>query len=260
VTAAQQAGVDVPNARVCYVYGIVPAHTCLPGGLVGAGGGRVTLVRYADLAGVISEIPAEGALGTREDLHAHEQVVAALAERTTMVPLRFGAVVTTAEAVSKEMLEPYYDWFTNVLKGLMGCAQFSVSGTYVHDTVLREVLAEEPEVMRLRESLRGLPEEAGYYDRVRLGELIVHALDAKREADTDELVCALSPYAVSVAARQLRGEEIAADAAFLVADESRASFARALDELSYRWAGRIRLHTVGPGAPYDFVPPPPGDL
>jgi hypothetical protein len=255
---AQQASVEVPEARVCYVYGIVPACTCLPEDLLGAGGGDVTLVRYGDLAGVISEIPPTGALGTREDLRAHENVVAALAERTTMLPLRFGAVVTTADAVSREMLEPYYDWFTDVLKELQGCAQFSVSGMYVQDAVLREVLAEEPEVMRLRESLRGLPEDAGYYDRVRLGELIVHAMDAKREVDTEDLVQTLSRYAVSVTPRQPLGDDTAADAAFLVADADRANFERAVDELSYRWAGRIRLRVCGPVAPYDFVPQPPG--
>jgi hypothetical protein len=162
--------------------------------------------------------------------------------------------------VVEEMLEPYYDWFTDVLADLEGRAEFSVSGTYVQDTVLREVLAEEPEAMRLRESLRGLPEAAAYYDRVHLGELIIQALDAKREVDTEELVRTLSPYAVAVAPRPPVDEDTAADAAFLVCEDDQASFRKAVDELGHRWAGRIRLRVVGPRAPYDFVPSPPGDL
>jgi Gas vesicle synthesis protein GvpL/GvpF len=256
VTTGRQA--TNPSAPLCYVYGIVPARTRLPEELTGTGGGRVRLVRCGELAGVISEIPPEGARGVREDLLAHESVVASLAARTTMLPLRFSAVVTTADAVVGEMLEPYYDWFTGVLAQLADRTEFSVSGTYVQDTVLREVLAEEPEVMRLRESLRGLPEDAAYYERVRLGELIVHALDAKRVLDTDELVRALSPYAVAVAPRPPVSEDTAADAAFLVADEDRANFRKAVDELGYRWAARVKLRVVGPLAPYDFVPSPPG--
>jgi hypothetical protein len=247
-----------PATRICYVYGVVPASTRLPDGLLGTGGGRVRLVRHRDLAGVVSEIPPTGALGTREDLLAHENVVASLAARTTMLPLRFSAVVTTAAGVVEEMLEPYYDWCAGVLADLEGRAEFGVSGTYVQDTVLREVLAEEPEVMRLRESLRGLPEAAAYYDRVRLGELIIHALDTKREVDTEELVQTLSPHAVSVAPRPPVDEDTAADAAFLVADDDQAGFRKAVDELGYRWAGRIRLRVQGPLAPYDFVPAPPG--
>lgn len=247
-----------PGARVCYVYGIVPARTRIPPNLVGTGGGEVRLVRYGGLAGVISEVPAGGALGTRPDLLAHENVVASLAARTTMLPLRFSAVVTTPEGVVDEMLEPYYDWFSGILADLEGRTEFGVSGTYVQDTVLREVIAEEPEVMRLRERLRGLPEDAGYYERVRLGELIVHAIDAKREIDTEELIHTLSRHAVAVAPRPPAGEDTAADAAFLVADEDQADFRRAVDELGYRWAGRIKLRVLGPLAPYDFVPSPPG--
>jgi hypothetical protein len=258
VTTRQEAGVESPDTRVCYVYGIVPAGTDLPEGLLGTGGGKVRLVRHGDLAAVISEIPSTGAMGSREDLLAHESVVASLSARTTMLPLRFSAVVTTADAVTDKMLAPYYDWFTGILADLEGRAEFSVSGTYVQDTVLREVLAEEPEVMRLRESLRGLPEEAGYYERVRLGELIVHALDAKREVDTEDLVQSLSRHAVAVAPRPPVNEETAADAAFLVSDEDRADFQRAVDELGYRWTGRIRLRVLGPLAPYDFVPSCPG--
>ena len=249
-----------PDTPVCYVYGVVPASTRLPDGLVGTGGGRVRLVRHGALAAVISEIPACGALGTREDLHAHESVVASLAARTTMLPLRFSAVVTTADRVVTEMLGPYYDWFTGILADLEGRVEFSVSGAYVQDTVLREVLAEEPEVMRLRESLRGLPEDVGYYERVRLGELIVHALDAKREVDTEELVRTLSAHAVAVAPRSPVSEDTAADAAFLVADQDRVAFRKAVDELGYRWSGRIRLRVRGPLPPYDFVPSPPGGL
>jgi len=238
------------------VYGIVPAGTRLPEGLTGTGGGEVSLVQEGRVAGVVSEIRPQGALGTRDDLLAHDGVVAALAEETTILPLRFGAVVTTAEAVAEEMLVPYHDWFAAVLADLAGRRQFSIVGTYVEDTVLREVLQEEPEVARLRERVRDLPEDAAYYDRIRLGELIVQALDDKRIADTEALVAALSAHVVEVAPHET-AEDTATDVAFLVTDEQRPGFEQAVDELGARWAGRIRLRMIGPLAPYDFVPPHP---
>ncbi|MGI8335896.1 GvpL/GvpF family gas vesicle protein [Actinomadura scrupuli] len=252
--ARGSAGEETP---VCYVYGIVPADTRLPEGLTGTGGGEVSLIREGEVAGVVSELLPEGGLGTREDLLAHEGVVASLAEETTILPLRFGAVVTTADAVAEEMLVPYHDWFAAVLTELTGRRQFSILGAYVEDAVLREVLQEEPEVARLREKVRDLPEDAAYYDRIRLGELIVQALDDKRLADTEALVAALSPHADDVAAREPAGEDMAADVAFLVTDEQRPRFEQAVDELGDRWAGRIRLRMLGPLAPYDFVPSHP---
>jgi hypothetical protein len=253
-TAERPAGEDT---RVCYVYGVVRADARLPEELNGIAGGTVSMVRYGDLAGVISEIAPGQALGTRDDLLAHEDVVGALAGETTTLPLRFGAVVTTADALVEEMLVPYHDWFLNVLRDLNGAREFAVTGVYVEDAVLREVIEEEPEVARLRERVRELPEDAAYYDRIRLGELIVKALDDKRQADTEELVRTLEPYSAAVAARAPAGEDTAADAAFLVSERELPEFEEAVDELGERWAGRVRLRMIGPLAPYDFVPAPP---
>jgi len=239
------------------VYAIVSADARPPKGLKGLGGSEVSLIRHGDLAGVVSEIPPGQALGTREDLLAHEAVVEALAEETTTLPLRFGAVVTTADALVEEMLIPHQGWFMDVLVDLMGAREFAVIGVYVEDTMIREVLAEDPEALRLRARIRELPENAAYYDRIRLGELIVKALDEKRQVDTEALLDTLEPYATAVALRSPTGEDIAADAAFLVTDRRRKEFEEAVDALGERWAGRVRLRMVGPLAPYDFVPPSP---
>jgi hypothetical protein len=244
------------RTRACYVYGVVRADTRLPEELSGIAGGKVSMVRHEDLAGVVSEISPR-ALGTRDDLLGHEAVVEALAAETTTLPLRFGAVVATADALVEEMLGPYHDWFATVLGELDGAREFAVSGVYVEDAVLREVIEEDPDVAQLRERIRELPEDAAYYDRIRLGELIVKALDEKRQADTDEMVRALEPYSADVALRTPAGEDTAADVACLVTERDLPDFEQAVDELGERWAGRVRLRMIGPLAPYDFVPPPP---
>jgi hypothetical protein len=247
------------EARACYVYGIVGEDVGLPEDLDGISGEEVSLVRHGDLAGVVSEIAPGQALGTREDLLAHESVVEALAAETTVLPLRFGSVVTTADALVEEMLIPYSDWFRTVLDDLAGTHEFAVVGVYVEDTVLREVIQEEPEAAQLRERIRELPEDAAYYDRIRLGELIVKALDEKRQVDTQTLVRALEPLSEATSMRTPTGEDTAADAAFLVSDRDLPAFEEAVDELGERWAGRVRLRMIGPLAPYDFVPPPPSE-
>jgi hypothetical protein len=248
---------QIGETAVYYVYGIVSADTELPEGLSGTDGGEVRLVRHGDLAAVVSELLPDGPLGTRDDLLAHERVVESLAAETTVLPLRFGAVVRTADAVVDELLAPHYAWFADALADLVGRAEFVVVGTYVQDTVLREVLAEEPEAMALRDSIRQLPEDAAYYERVRLGELIAHALEGKREKDNAAVAQALAPHAVAVAPRLPTGDDTAADAAFLVEAAQRRKFERAVDDLGRRWEGRVRLRLLGPLAPYDFVPPPP---
>jgi ribosomal protein L12E/L44/L45/RPP1/RPP2 len=244
-------------ANACYVYGVVDADARLPEELSGVGGGHVSLVRHGELAAVVSGIAPDRPLGTRDDLVAHDGVVGGLARETTMLPLRFGAVVTDPDALVEEMLEPYHDWFATVLEDLRGTREFTVTGTYVEDVVLREVLEENPEIADLRERVREVPEDASYYDRIRLGELIVKVLEDKRREDTDELLRTLEPHAAAVAPRSPSGEDAAAEAAFLVADRRLEEFEEAVEELGERWSGRVRLRMVGPLAPYDFVPAPP---
>jgi hypothetical protein len=254
----ERSGKKSPSgARACYVYGIVRYGARLPEDLKGLDGAEVSPVRHGDVCAVVSEVPYGRALGTRADLLAHEAVVEALAAETTTLPLRFGAVVKTADALVGEMLVPYQDWFTDVLADLSGGREYAISGVYTEDVVLREILKEEAEAMRLRDRIHDVPEDAAYYDRIRLGEVIVKALDEKRQRDTEALVDALEPYAAAVTPRAPASEDTAADVAFLVTDRRLPEFEEAVDALGERWAGRVRLRMVGPLAPYDFVPLPP---
>jgi len=189
----------------------------------------------------VSTVNVDRPLGTREDLLAHERVVESLAARTTVLPMRFGAVMATADAVIDELMAPYHDWFADVLADLAGRVEFIIAGTYVRDTVLREVIMANPEAMRLRENVRRLSADAGYYERIRLGELIVQALEGMRETDNAALAEAMAPYAVAVAPRQPVGDDAAADVAFLVSDAGRERFEAAVEDLGDRWAGRVRL-------------------
>lgn len=241
------------EAPVCYVYGIVPSDARVPEGLTGIGGGEVTLVRHAGLAGVVGEIPPTKPLGTRDDLLAHDNVVSSLAAGTTMLPMRFGAAVTTKDAVVDELLAPYHEWFATALADMRGKQEYVVTGTYVEDVVLREVLDEEPEVALLRKSLQEVPEDAAYQSRIQMGELIVRALERKRVADTEALVDALAPHATAVIERPPAEEDTAANVAFLVLDRERPRFEEAVRDLTERWAGRIGVRLLGPLAPYDFV-------
>ena len=61
-----------------------------------------------------------------------------------VLPLRFGAVCASDDAVAGELLGPHYDEFAAALRQLEGHAEYVVKGRYVEHAVLREVLAEQP--------------------------------------------------------------------------------------------------------------------
>src|SRR5205085_4808451 len=97
-------------------------------------------VSLGNLAALISELNLSRPLGTRDDLLAHERVLDSIAERTTVLPMRFPAVVGDVDAVRDELLGPHHEHFEAVLSELAGLVQFSVRGQYIEGSQLRALL------------------------------------------------------------------------------------------------------------------------
>ena len=125
--------------------------------------------------------------------------------------------MTDTEAVVKELLAPHHDEFAAALEELEGHAEYIVNGRYVEKTVLREILANNREAARLRDEIRQRGDEHATRDaRIRLGEMINHAISASREADTQKLIDVVDPYCVEVSVREPAHEDDAAHVALLV--------------------------------------------
>jgi hypothetical protein len=237
-----------------YVYGLVSADTELPPNLDGLGpSGRVSTIAHERIAAIVSDVPIDRPLGTRDDLIAHERVLDAIAERSAVLPMRFPAVVEEGGVV-QELLAPHQERFVEALARVDGLVQFTLKGRYEQDAVLREIAEADEEIMALRERVRGLPEDASYYDRIRLGELVVNAMKQRREADGRRVLERLQPFATDISTRAMAQPDEVVNAAFLVARDRVKQFDDAVEEVGRDLAGRVRFRLVGPLAPYDFVP------
>jgi Gas vesicle synthesis protein GvpL/GvpF len=240
----------------CYVYGIVPADVELTGDVHGVGDppGRIQLVRHENLVALVSEVDLTGRLGTPADLHAHARVLDTTAVEVPVLPLRFGTVMATRDAVAGELLAVYQEAFAAALKDVEGRVQYVVKGRYVEQVVLAETLAEIPEAARLATLIRGKDPNATRQARIRLGEIIDKAITAKRTADTRALGEVLAPCCVASVVREPTQELDAVHAALLVEITRQHDLEQALSELASDWEGRIEIRLLGPQAPYDFTP------
>jgi hypothetical protein len=237
-----------------YVYGLVAADAQLPGDLTGVGpSGKVSTIVHGDVAAIVSDVPMDRPLGTRDDLLAHETVVETVAASATVLPMRFPAVVETAGVV-EELLAPHHDRFVTALGGLEGRVQYTLKGRYEQDVVLREVVAADPEIQALRAEIRDLPEDVTYHQRLRLGELVAGAFEERRDTEGAQLVERLRTQAVEVAVHRPGRPADVVDAAFLVERKRAHEFEEAVEQLGAELHGRARMRLLGPLAPYDFVP------
>ncbi|WP_040841163.1 GvpL/GvpF family gas vesicle protein [Nocardia brevicatena] len=245
-----------PEQRAAvYVYGIVPADVEPEPHATGIGDppSDVAVVRHGEIAALISEITLDRPLGTPDDLTAHARLLDGTAAVAPVLPLQFGGVVTDTEAVEKELLTPNHDEFHTALSELEGRAQFVIQARYTENTILPEILDENPQAARLRDEIRDKPEDATRNERIALGEIVNQAIEAKRAADTRRLVAALDELDPIVRERPPTHEEDAAHLAVLIELSRQDDLERALAELGEEWDERVELSLLGPMAPYDFV-------
>ncbi|MGW3418496.1 GvpL/GvpF family gas vesicle protein [Streptomyces phaeochromogenes] len=240
-----------------YVYGITSgSHPSLPDGMEGVGepARQVRIIKEGDLAAVVSDAP-EGLRPKRRDLLAHQNVLAETGAAAAVLPMRFGSVSTDDAAVAGVLAERA-DHFKERLKALSGKVEYNVKATHDEEAVLHRVMSENPEVRALTEANR----KAGggsYDDKLRLGEVVVAAVQHREAEDAAELQRALEPVADAVSV----GPESTgwlANLSFLVERASAEDFIAAVEEVRKGQPHlEVRLH--GPLPPYSFVEPGPSE-
>jgi hypothetical protein len=250
------------SERGCYVYGIVSQDVEPTDEARGVGDppARVEMVRHDGIAALVSEIDLSRPLGQPEDLMAHQQLLDASAAEVAVLPLRFGAVLTSKDAVVDELLAPHREEFTSALRELEGRVQYVVKGRYVEPAVLNEILSENPEAAELKDEISKAPDDDATRDvRIRLGEIIADAIAAKREADTRELGRILEPHCVATSVREPTHEQDAVHVAVMVDTSKQDDLEQAVADLTRDWEDRVTVRLLGPMAVYDFVGAPPAE-
>jgi hypothetical protein len=250
-------GNDEEERRVgTYVYGVVPGDVEIVPESQGVGDppGDIELVRRGDVAALVSEVDVSQKLGRPDDLKLHERLLdSTVGAEIPVLPMRFGAVMSSRDAVSEELLGVHHDLFAAALEELEGRAEYIVHGRYDEATVLREVLSENSAAASLQDQVKDLPEDQAQNLRIELGETINQAIEAKREADSGRAVETLTEHAIATAARPPSHELDAVNVAVLAELSREKEIEGAVEALADDWEGRVNLSLRGPLAPYDFV-------
>lgn len=235
-----------------YVYGIVSDDAAAPSAQ-GIAGAPVHTIAGKGAVAVVSDVPAGELQFGRDEVLVHAEVLAETLSRGTVLPMRFGVVLEGSEEVRERLLDPHATELRDQLGRFEGKVELSVRAVYEEDVLMREVVSEHPEIARAREEMRGKPDDATYFERINLGEMVAGAVERKRESDANEILDQLAPVADAVVVSEPSHERIAVAAAFLVDRTRRDEFDAALDRVAAAQSGRIRFKSVGPLPPHSFV-------
>jgi hypothetical protein len=238
-----------------YLYGVVWSDDveAVDVGRRAVAGAPLRAVHAGPLAVLASDAPGETLEATRDDLMAHAEVLQETAERVTVLPMQFGMVMPGDREAAEELLEARRERLEALLTGLAGRVELELRAAYVEDAVLRDVVTSDAEVRRLRARIRGVSEEAAYYDRIRLGEAVAAAIEQRRANDADAIVSRLEALAVAVRVGTAAREADVLHASFLVESDRVSEFDDAVTGLEEESEGLLRFKYLGPLAPHSFV-------
>jgi hypothetical protein len=233
-----------------YVYGVVRAEELPAVSADGVGEARVELLEHDGLAAIVSRLPGEFRV-KRRDLNRHLGVLEEAFTEATVVPCAFGTVLASDADVEEALLSERRKELEQALARLDGKVQHNVKASYDEEELLRELVAESPELARLREESRRLG-DAGYYQRVRVGELVAELLERRRRQDASDILSALSAVGEEVVVDD-PGEYDALKASFLVARKKLDRFDAKLEDVARELQPRLRIEVIGPLPPTAFA-------
>jgi hypothetical protein len=235
-----------------YVYGVIPASSDAPSS-EGIEGAPVHAIVSDDLAAIVSDVPDGELEAGREALTVHARVLERALEGGVVLPMRFGVVLPDDEAVREELLERFRPELSRQLDELDGKVELHVRAVYEEAALMTDVVRTHPEVAALRAALQGQPEDATYFERIRLGEMVAEAVARRRDADSGGILDALSPIALATEVGGVQHERMVLSASFLVESARIGEFDAAVDELGRRNAATMRFKYTGPLPAHSFV-------
>ncbi len=238
-----------------YIYGIVrSSHPSPPVGASGIGDPArpVRMVTAGQLSALVSEAP-ERLRPRRDDLLAHQNVLSEAGEAGPVLPMRFGSTAPDDKTVAV-VLEERADHYTERLAALEGKVEFNVKAAHDEEGVLRRVMSDNPELRTLTEANR-LAAGGTYEQRLRLGELVVQAVQGRETSDAVAVQRQLERAADEVSLGPQSAGWLA-NVSFLVSRDAAAEFIASVERLRYDHP-HLDLRVNGPLPPYSFVEPGP---
>lgn len=218
---------------------------------------RVHTVPHNGLAVVVSDSSVKEYESTRSNMLAHQRVTEGVMHEFTLLPVRFGTVTKDpASAIQdiRKLLDRKFREFDALLGEMERKVEMGLKALWREEkAIFDEIVAENLDIRRLRNSLAGKPPAVLRFEGVRLGELVKAALDRKRSKEAAAILAPLRRLAPRVQENSIIVDRMMVNAAFLVDKVREEAFDMAVRRLDEELGQRVLFKYVGPVPPYNFV-------
>jgi hypothetical protein len=241
-----------------YLYCIIPCQEVRNFDTIAIGSkdNVVHTVPHNGLAAVVSDSPAKQYESTRQNMVAHERVLETVMREFALLPVRFGTVTDFTSPIPdiQKLLGSRSAEFEKLLREIKDKVELGLKAFWRDETaIFEEIVAENTDIRRLRNSLAGKSPEATHFDRIHLGEMVKEALNLKRAREASKILQPLRRVAHSIRENEVLGDRMVVNAAFLVAKTKEPEFDQVVSKLDAQFGERLSLKYIGLAPPYNFV-------
>ena len=165
-----------------YIYCVIGTGEARNFGPIGIGGrgDPVTTINYRELSCVVSNMPMNKYIISKETMVSHEKVIEAVMKDHTVLPVRYHTVAPNAEDI-RSLLRKRYEEFRKLLRELDNKVELGLKVLWKDMSIIfRETVAENKEIKAARDRIMAHSGEDTGQDKDGLDERVKCALKKKK--------------------------------------------------------------------------------
>ena len=231
-----------------YTYAIVDSNSGMEEPLRGICEAPVYNISYRDIGIMVSNLDSQVQIKTEESILKHEEVVEALMDRFTVLPMRLYTVFSKKEEMLLKVKDHYGDFIEN-LDRIRNKAEFGIKVIWPGNVIKgRIVSAYENKGAPANTAQPGTKFMKEKFERYKI--------DKEFEEEADRCIAVvdgfLSRHASEKKLEKLKTDDLLLSAAYLVDIEKRDGFKKAFEELRSS-DGDLKYMLSGPWPAYNFI-------
>src|SRR6266496_3564887 len=235
-----------------YLYAIVAAGEGRSYTSIGVGGKDVYTIPGGPVAAIVSGVAGSRIRPERANLMAHQAVLQRLMADTTPLPMAFGTVAASPEAIRKILLRNQRA-FQEQFKRVAGKVEMGLRVAWDVPNIFEYFVDTHAELRLARDRLMSARHEFTQDEKIELGRMFDRLLNEDREDHARKVERVLSPLCVEFKLNPCRKEHEVVNLACLVRRDSQEAFSAAVFAAAKLFDNSFTFDYSGPWAPYNFV-------
>ncbi|MDP2728976.1 MAG: GvpL/GvpF family gas vesicle protein [Dehalococcoidales bacterium] len=236
-----------------YIYGIIEEADPKGFNFSGVGEVEVYTINYRRLAAVVSDTGFKEIDPTRKNVRAHTLVQEELLKTYNLLPMGFGMIANSKNAVLK-LLEKNYQGLTDELMRLAGKVQVELKVFWDQEAMIKELQSGSEELTRLKTKIKNAWSAVETQRLlIEAGQLVERVVVDWKSKYADRLYTTLKTSSIDARQNNPLGVKNILNASFLIEKTEESDFQKQVYKLDSQYQDKVNFKYVGPLPPYSFV-------